>query len=138
MEVSDSETAQPIPLNHSFPPFTQQSDSDVTLNFSSEKSADFQFLDPPSPQIQSLPKHTQPQTPSSTILTSEPLSSTPLVQEPSSPYPSYLANTSTEIIFYDPKPHNFLECINMFGLSAKKRAAALMASTSVQPDSIKA
>src|ERR1044072_7904901 len=54
LEVSDSETAQPIPLNHSFPPFTQQSDSDVTLNFSSKKSADFQFPDPLSPQIQSL------------------------------------------------------------------------------------
>src|ERR1044072_6748123 len=128
-------------------------------------STDFLFSDPPSPPIHSLPQPTLPQTPTSNPLnsdkqTSEPSSSqlftseataseplksatiisessysTPLIQEPSSTYPSGLANTSYEIILYDPKPHNFLECINMFGLNAKKRASALMESTSVQPDS---
>src|ERR1044072_4662318 len=72
---------------------------------------------------------------SSEPITSEPPSSTPLVLEPSSPYISYLANTSTEIILYDPKSHNFLDCINMFGLNAKKKAAELMVSSSVSPDS---
>src|ERR1044072_9088430 len=58
LDISDSETTQPIPISHSFPPFNQQqSDSEVTLsNYSSEKSADFLFPDPPSPPIQSLPK----------------------------------------------------------------------------------
>ena len=74
---------------------------------------------------------------SETII-SESSYSTPIIQEPSSTYLSYLANTSSEIITYDPKPHNFMECVNMFGLIAKKRASALMASTSVQPDSINA
>src|ERR1044072_4154228 len=73
LDISDSETTQPIPISHSFPPDNkQQCDSEVTLsNFSSEKPADFLFPDPPSPPIQSLPKHTQPQTPSPTTFRSE-------------------------------------------------------------------
>ena len=71
-------------MSHSFPPFNQeQSDSEVTLsNFSSEKSADFLFPDPPSPPIQSLPKHTQLQTPPFTTVTSEPIATGPLPSNP--------------------------------------------------------
>ena len=103
LNLSDSETTQPIPLSHSFPPLNlnqQQSDSDVTLsNYSPEKSADFLFPDTPSPTIQSLPKPTQ--TPSSTTfipdtiasgtlpfnpilepITSQPPTSAPITSEP--------------------------------------------------------
>src|ERR1044072_6752778 len=54
-----------------------------------------------------------------------------------SPPHSYTENTSTEIILFDPKPHNLLDCINIFGLNVKKRAAELMTSSNPSPKDVK-
>ena len=123
---SDIPISQAIPINHPFPPFNQQSDSDVTLsNYSPEKSSDFLFQDHSSPTTESLSKQTQipisepmsstyepitsaPPTSepiTSAPLTSEPLSSILFIPEPSSPNTS---NPSSAVIIFDPKPHNLL------------------------------
>ena len=83
----------------------------------------------------SQPPTSQPSTSKTT--TSEPITSASITSEP--PISFYgspiitLPSESTDLILYNPLPHNLLDCIRIFGYNASRQVSEMMASSSVNP-----
>src|ERR1044072_7232268 len=118
---------------HSEATTTEQTTSEPIHSDTPENPPHISFTTASEP-IHSDSTATPPHT-SDTTLSEPPIlsNSEPII---TSPHHSYTENTSSEIILFDPKPHNLLDSINIFGLNVKKKAVELMTSSNPSPEDV--
>src|ERR1044072_4175500 len=123
--IQDVSTPPPISDKPSLPPPTSE------VAHSEATTAEQSTSEPIHSNTPENPPHI-----SDTTLSEPPIlsKSEPIV---TSPPHSYTENTSSEIVLFDPKPHNLLDGINIFGLNVKKKAAELITSSNPSPKDVK-
>src|ERR1044072_8795519 len=143
--IQDASTPPPTSDKPSLPPPTSEvahSEATTAELSTSEPIHSDKPENPPhiSPTTASEPIHSDstatPPHISDTAISEPPIlsKSEPIVTFP--PH-SYTENTSSEIILFDPKPHNLLDYINIFGLNVNKKAAELMICSNPSPKDVK-
>jgi hypothetical protein len=107
--------------------YTEASGKGTSAQTSSGISSSIQVDTIPIPSFKTS-QQTQPPHSHQTTQIPTPIPSQPIITLPSE---------SSELILYEPQPHNLLYCIILFGYNASKQVSELMASTSTNPIAVR-